>query len=440
MSDIEQEVQIVLADNPMRSDEDSPHIQQEFSLPPTDGGKDAWLMLAGCCVLDGLVWSLPFSFGVFQDYYTKIVELKGNRSSITIIGTIALGVMYLGSPLNLLLHRRWPQHSRKFIVGGLLISTLSLTAASFATSVWQLILTQGLLNAVGSGMMSYPTMIFLDQWFVRRKGLAFGILWGSTSFSGMGVPFFITWSLNNFSFRTTLRIWVLVTVILAIPLIPFIKPREPISTGTRFRRINLGFTTSMPFLPLQVGSLLQGLGYFLPGIFLPSYARSLGLSTTIATVGVFLINTGNFFGCLVIGFLVDRWHVTSVILLCTVGATLSVAFLWGFSNSAAIFCIFALFYGFFGGSFSSTWPGVVVETVKRDPSAESGLIYALLVAGRGIGSVLSGPLSTRFLKAPPLTHDFTFGYGSKYGWLILFACFTNLLGGTGYVARKLKWV
>lgn len=29
---------------------------QTRSLPPVDGGKDAWLVLAGCFVLEALVW------------------------------------------------------------------------------------------------------------------------------------------------------------------------------------------------------------------------------------------------------------------------------------------------------------------------------------------------------------------------------------------------
>ncbi|RFU29651.1 hypothetical protein B7463_g6695, partial [Scytalidium lignicola] len=328
MNDAEQQIdEIALNDNLVPSNGNRPQTQHEFSLPPADGGKDAWLVLAGCTVIEGVVWSLPYSFGVFQDYYSKSEELKGDRSNIALIGTLGLGILYLGSPINLLLHRRWPQHRLKFLISGLLISSLSLTAASFATRVWQLILTQGILYAVGSGMMSYPTMIFLDQWFVRRKGLAFGIAWASTNFWGVAAPFFVSWSLKHFSFRTTLRIWVILTVILATPLIPFIRPRVPAATGAQFRKINLNFAISAPFLPLQVGSLLEGFGYFLPGIFLPSYARSLGLSTTIATVGVGLINTGNFFGCIVIGYLVDRWHVTDVIMLCTVGGTLSVALL-----------------------------------------------------------------------------------------------------------------
>lgn len=30
--------------------------RQEFSLPPVDGGKDAWLFLAACWAIEALVW------------------------------------------------------------------------------------------------------------------------------------------------------------------------------------------------------------------------------------------------------------------------------------------------------------------------------------------------------------------------------------------------
>lgn len=29
---------------------------QQFSLPPVDGGRDAWLCLAGCFFIEALVW------------------------------------------------------------------------------------------------------------------------------------------------------------------------------------------------------------------------------------------------------------------------------------------------------------------------------------------------------------------------------------------------
>lgn len=32
----------------------------EFSLPHADGGKDAWLFLAACFVVEALVWGMSF--------------------------------------------------------------------------------------------------------------------------------------------------------------------------------------------------------------------------------------------------------------------------------------------------------------------------------------------------------------------------------------------
>jgi MFS family permease len=427
-------------DQPLQLDGNEDSTRQESTLPPTDGGKDAWLMLVGCFIMEGLIWAFPYSFRIFQVYYSQNDSLKGDRSRIDLIGTFALGIIFLSSPVNLLILRRWPQHRRKYLVSGLLVSSISLTVASFARSIWQLIITQGILYGVGISMMYYPTMAFLDGWFVRRKGLAYGTAWAGSSFLGALVPLFVSWSLEKYGFRVTLRVWALAAVIIGISLMPFVKPRIHTTSATVPLKINLEFATSKPFLQLQVGNILEGLGFCLPGIFLPSYARSLGLNATVATISVVLVNTGSFFGCLMVGFLIDIWHVTNVIMLCTFGATVSVTFLWGFSNSDASFCIFALLYGFFAGSFSSTWAGIMLETVRQNPTAEPGPIYAMLVAGRGIGCVLSGPLSAGFLKAPLLTHNFTFGYGSTYGWLIFFTGMTNLLGGTGFVIHRLGWL
>jgi hypothetical protein len=38
--------------------EDNSHLSatQKFSLPQADGGKDAWLFLAACFVVEALVW------------------------------------------------------------------------------------------------------------------------------------------------------------------------------------------------------------------------------------------------------------------------------------------------------------------------------------------------------------------------------------------------
>jgi hypothetical protein len=34
------------------------HEMEMASLPPVDGGKDAWLFLAACFMIEGLVWGM----------------------------------------------------------------------------------------------------------------------------------------------------------------------------------------------------------------------------------------------------------------------------------------------------------------------------------------------------------------------------------------------
>lgn len=77
------------------------------------------------------------------------------------------------------IYKKWPRLRNFSIYIGLPIVSLSLVTASFAGSVWHLTLTQGVLYGLGGSLSYYPALLFLDEWFVRRKGFAFGVMWVS---------------------------------------------------------------------------------------------------------------------------------------------------------------------------------------------------------------------------------------------------------------------
>jgi hypothetical protein len=62
---------------------------------------------------------------------------------------------------------------------GLGIMCLSLGLSSLSQTVPHLIVSQGLFYAVGAALCYSPVIVFMDEWFVERKGLAFGIMWVS---------------------------------------------------------------------------------------------------------------------------------------------------------------------------------------------------------------------------------------------------------------------
>ena len=113
----------------------------------------------------------PFSFGIFQEYYSTHTPFSTSPTGIPIIGTTATGIMYLSGPFMFAGLQYWPKFRRRCPGFGLAIITISLIASSFATQVVHLIVTQGVLYAVGGTLLYCPVVSFLDEWFVRKKGM-----------------------------------------------------------------------------------------------------------------------------------------------------------------------------------------------------------------------------------------------------------------------------
>jgi hypothetical protein len=87
--------------------------------------------------------------------------------------------MYMIGVLLFPAYKRWPNLANRSKWAGLPIMAIAMIAASFASKVKHLILTQGTLYAIGGSIVYYPTLVFLDEWFIVRKGLAFGVMWVS---------------------------------------------------------------------------------------------------------------------------------------------------------------------------------------------------------------------------------------------------------------------
>ncbi|KAJ5099999.1 hypothetical protein N7532_007000 [Penicillium argentinense] len=313
--------------------------------------------------------------------------------------------------------------------------------SSFATRVWHLIVTQGILYPFGACMLYYPTFIFIDEWFIKKKGLAFGICWVGSGIAGVAFPLIAKYALSRFSFQVTMWAWAILMFILTGPFLPFVKRRLPLSTpsSSGSQQIAPSFLSSRTFIILQFGNILQSLGYFIPSIYLATYARSvvgeIGFGTTAPIVSM---NAGMTLGFIVIGLLIDRCHVVNVLFTSAIGAALSVFMVWGISISLPPLCVFAMLYGTFAGSGPAAWPGIVQLLRNRDQAIPAGFVLSLLAAGRGVGSIACGPISEALMKGGwTLTGRSKLGYGTEFGILIVFTGMTATFGALGFGARKL---
>ncbi|KAI0430435.1 MFS general substrate transporter [Xylaria sp. FL1042] len=414
----------------------------EFSLPPVDGGREAWLFLAACFVVDALIWGYTLSFGVFQDYYSQH-EPFASSGNIAVVGTTSTGLLYLFSPFVIGMYRLYPHYTRYAMPIGLLITSLSLALASLATATNTLIVLQGALYAIGGAIAYCPTILYIEEWFVARKGMAYGIVWSGEGLASAVLPLILQRLLSEYGHKTTLRASGIAIFAVCAPLSIYIKPRLPPSNTIAMRPWDLKFLFSSLFAPYQLGNLVQGTGHFIPALYLPTYARTvLGASGFLSALTVLLINLSTTIGAVIMGTLTDRLPATTCILISSVGATIGVFVAWGLSSSLAVLYVFCIMYGLFAGSFTSTWPGIMralgqtreaEETTAIDPT----MIFGWLCAGRGVSSLISGPLSDALIKEMPWKGRAGAGYGSGYGTLIVYTGVTALLSCSSFIWKTL---
>jgi MFS family permease len=117
-----------------------------------------------------------------------------------------MAIMLMGSPLISLLIQRFPFLRRPGGCVGLAIMFAGLIAASTTDSAKVVLWTQGVMYGVGALLVYFPAMFLIDEWFVERKGFAFGISWAGTGVGGATTPFLLQWLLDAYGHRTTLRV------------------------------------------------------------------------------------------------------------------------------------------------------------------------------------------------------------------------------------------
>ncbi|KAH6856199.1 hypothetical protein B0I37DRAFT_412148 [Chaetomium sp. MPI-CAGE-AT-0009] len=118
-------------------------------------------------------------------------------------------------------------------------------------------------------------MLYIDEWFSRRKGLAYGIVWSAAGVGGVVFPLILQALLDSLRFRTVVRISAGILFACSAPLVFFVKPKLPYMANPHNVKKPFGirFVTSRRFILHQTANVIEATGYFLPCIYLPTYAR-----------------------------------------------------------------------------------------------------------------------------------------------------------------------
>lgn len=286
------------------------------------------------------------------------------------------------------------------------------------------------MYGAGFLMLYFPILCMLNEWFVRRRGFAYGVLYAGGGFSGVGLPFLLEWLLSRFGYRTTLRAVAVAQFILVAPTLPLLKGRLPPSHSSARRAVDLTFLTNAQFWILMASNLCQGFAFYVPALYLPSFASTLGYPGTIGAMILAVNNMASILGQVSFGYLTDRFDNIHLLVFVSTSISAIAAFtLWGLAHSLELLVLFATAFGWFAGAYIVFWPRFGTM-LSEDPQP----VYSLMAFGKGVGNVVTGPIS-----ASLLTRTVTSGYGlGRFESLIIFVGSLMAASSLGIVGWPLR--
>ncbi|KAF8970266.1 hypothetical protein BGZ46_010531 [Entomortierella lignicola] len=368
-------------------------IEAKPYFAPPDGGY-GWVVVGACFLNNFTMLGILFSWGVFQQLY-KTDIFPGQVSAVSWIGTSAFGCMYIIGGFFSLFAARIGY--RKMIFAGSILVSGGLIAASFATKVWHLYLTQGILFGIGAAMANPCVLSAPSQWFVVRRGMASGIGISGSGIGGLVFSIMVEKLNDRIGHRWCLR--VLGIIAWCSMVTTGILIRQFSTTGGKAVIVTMKDVATIrqpTFLIMLAGVLLASFGYFTPLNLLPSYAVDHGLSQSQGAMINSFLNGASFFGRFAGGVFGDRFGLVNLTVFCIGASSLTTLLLWMFAKSLPLLLVYVILYGLMGGGFIALLAPVAAEQFG---TSSLTILVGVIFGVNGIGSLTGTPIATAILSS-----------------------------------------
>jgi len=162
----------------------------------------------------------------FSVFYVPILDefgwTRASTAGIFSVNAIAYGMT--GPFAGALVDRFRPK--RLFLTGGTILA-LATALCSRAHTIYHFYILFGLAGAIGTSLIAYPASApVLARWFVRRRGMAFGILTSGSGISFVMIPL-VQYLINQVGWRTSFLWFGIIIGAILLPLVALFSRHRP---------------------------------------------------------------------------------------------------------------------------------------------------------------------------------------------------------------------
>ncbi|KAF9477156.1 MFS general substrate transporter [Pholiota conissans] len=361
-----------------------------------EGGVTAWLTILGAWLVFFATLGYLYSFGVYQDFYTRFLLSTHTPGKIAWIGSLQLMMpFFLGAISGKLFDAGY---FYVLEISGAIVFTVSLFLSSLVQpqSYYQVFLSQGVGMGLGLGLTFVPTAAIAVHHFKRRRALATGIALSGGAIGSVIFPISIH-LIPSIGYAKTVRASaciVLGFLIIGNLLMRTSYPSKDITEKATKPDIK-GFFTDPPYLLSNLGALLANFGIFFPMIYLQLYAIQHRIDPNLAFYSISLLNGMGAIGRVGGNFLADMYGPFNVFVPCTIINAGMIFAIFGIKTKEALI-VFSIVFGLISGAWLSLSISGLATLARRpdEVGARTGIALAFSSFGALGAAPAQGSLLT----------------------------------------------
>ncbi|MCI1675406.1 MAG: MFS transporter [Ancrocorticia sp.] len=390
-------------------------------------------VLIGCCLLyGGVVGVIGNSAGIYMVAVTD--EMGWTLASYNLYLTILALVMTVTLPIAGRILPQYPFRAQLLIFGGIASVTYGL-AGSF-NALWQWYVAGVVLGVCYGFLMYIPIPLIVNNWFIRRNGLALGLSAAFASLIAAFVNPIGSELIENLGWREARVIVAILALCFIVPAVAFFLRLNPSDVGARpygesaaradsatkdtetapvAERFHFEFSARNPvfwFIWLAGGLFALSATMLQQA---PSHAARIGLDPAVGAIGVSAIMIGGIAFKLLLGILNDKTNtIVAAVASAGLGACGALLVVLAGDNAAGFLAGCVLFGGGYAGL-------VVIPplTVRYFFGTEGyGRIYSYVTFALGAFSAI-GPVFYSWISDQ--TGNFVLAWASCIGFYALIA-------------------
>lgn len=205
------------------SDTEGTPFKEDVVGEAPDGGLTAWLQVLCGHLIVFNVWGYINSYGIFESYY--VTTLNRSSSDIAWVGSLEIFFVYfLGSFSG---RATDAGYIRATLAAGLFMQLLGVFMTSLATSYWQLLLSQGVCQGIGDGLLFCPIVALMSTYFTKKRTIAISISACGAATGGLVFPAIAQTLLHRIGFAWTVRVMGFVLLFNAGIILLCVRQRLP---------------------------------------------------------------------------------------------------------------------------------------------------------------------------------------------------------------------